>query len=115
MLASAAAFVLATACAGADAPARSAAAASVCPIRAGASVSQIDVFDGEPADQAFLAPDDDGKGQNTYTVKAIYAQGRYVTVRCHYGSTVVEDVKLPNPVTRCLFSGGAAHPALSCK
>ena len=105
-----AACCLATACAGADA-ARP--AASVCPAHAGAAVSQIDLFDGDPADQALLAPDDDQKGQDTYSVKSVYDAGRTLTIRCHYG-TDSEDVKLAKPVAQCKYAGDK-HPALTCK
>lgn len=87
---------------------------SVCAVHPGAPVTQIDIFDGDPAELAFLAPDDDQKASNTYTVKGVYAQGRHVTVRCHYGKTS-EDVVLKNPVSRCQYSGDDAHPALACK
>ena len=115
LAASAAACVLATACAGADAPPRRAAAAGVCPVHKDAGVTQIDIFDGDPAGLAFLAPDDERDGQGIYTVKDIYAKGRIVTVRCHYGGSVAEDVRLTQPVARCVFSGGDAHPRLDCK
>jgi hypothetical protein len=39
----------------------------VCPARPDAAVTQIDLFDGDPADQAQLAPDDDRAGANTYS------------------------------------------------
>jgi hypothetical protein len=110
-LAWAAACCLVSACAGAGA---AGGVNSVCPVRAGAAVTQIDVFDGDPADLAYLAPDDERKAPGTYTVKGIYDQGRYVTIRCHYGADSV-DVKLADRVERCRFSGGDAHPALSCK
>ena len=32
-------------------------AAGICPLRTGASPSQIDVFDGDPSEQVILAPD----------------------------------------------------------
>lgn len=111
LLAWLAAGCMLTACAGAGAAGDS---ASVCPIRKDAGVTQIDVFDGDPADLAYLAPDDDKQGSDTYTVKGIYDHGRYVTVRCHYGAASV-DVKLADRVARCRFSGGDAHPALACK
>lgn len=115
LAASAAACVLATACAGADAPGHHVAAPGVCPVHANAAVTQIDIFDGDPAGLAFLAPDDERDGEGVYTVKDIYAKGRIVTVRCHYGASVVEDVRLTKPVARCLFSGGDAHPTLVCE
>lgn len=101
-----------SACAAADASPKPA-VAGVCPLRAGAPPSQIDVFDGDPSEQAILAPDDDGPGANTYTVKDVYVQGRAVTIRCHYGQDSV-DVKLPTPVTACRFSGDDHHAQISC-
>lgn len=88
--------------------------AGVCSLRGGVSPSQIDVFDGEPSEQVLLAPDDDGAGANTYTVKDIYAQGRAVTIRCHYGTESV-DVKLANPVKACRYSGDDKHAQITCK
>jgi hypothetical protein len=99
---------LATACADAAPP-----AASVCPARPDAAVTQIDLFDGDPADQAQLAPDDDRAGTNTYSVKGVYDAGRTLTIRCHYGHATT-DVKLAKPVAQCRYSGDA-HPALACK
>jgi hypothetical protein len=97
----------------ADAPPKQA-PAGVCPPRAGASPSQIDVFDGDPSEQAFLAPDDDRKGANTYTVKSVYDQGRTVTVRCHFGKEAV-DVKLTKPVSACRYSEDGGRPQIVCK
>jgi hypothetical protein len=102
---------MATACA--DAAPRAAGAASVCPARANATVTQIDLFDGDPADQAQLAPDDDQGGANTYSVKGVYDAGRTLTIRCHYGGATT-DVKLTKPVAQCRYSGDA-HPALACR
>ena len=106
-----AAACMATACAGADVAHH---VQTVCPVRPGAPVSQIDLFDGDPADQALLAPDDDKKGSNTYSVKSVYDAGRSLTIRCHYGEAST-DVKLVKPVTTCTYSEAAAHPALSCR
>lgn len=90
------------------------AVAGVCPLQGGASPSQIDVFDGAPVEQVILAPDDAGAGANTYTVKDVYAQGRSVTIRCHYGQAVI-DVKLARPVTACRYSDGDGHAQMACK
>jgi len=95
-------------------PAPQPAAAGVCPLRAGAWPSQIDVFDGDPSEQVLLAPDDDKAGANTYTVTEVYAQGRTVTIRCHYGKEAV-DVKQTAPVAACRYSGDDKHPQLACK
>lgn len=88
-------------------------AASVCPARPDAAVTQIDLFDGAPADRALLAPDDDLAGGNTYSVKGVYDAGRTLTIRCHYGEATT-DVKLAKPVARCRVSGDT-RPALACK
>ena len=60
-------------------------ATGVCPPRPGAAVTQIDIFDGDPAERAYLAPDDAMAGTNIYSVKSVYDAGRMLTVRCHYG------------------------------
>ncbi len=102
---------LAAACASADAAKQE---DSVCPVRPGPAVSQIEIFDGDPAELVSLAPDDDAKGANTYAVAGVYDQGRYLTIRCHYGNASL-DVRLPTRVAQCRFSGGDAHPKLACK
>jgi hypothetical protein len=113
-LAGAAAAGLVSACAGAGA-APPPPAAGVCPLRAGAAPTQIDVYDGDPSEQAILAPDDSaGAGANTYTVQQVYAAGRIVTIRCHYGRDVV-DVPLPRPVAACRFSGDERRPQVACR
>ena len=111
MLAWLVACSMATACATADAAKGS---DGVCPVRPGAAVNQIEIFDGDPSELASLAPDDDQKGANTYTVKGVYDQGSYITIRCHYGNASM-DVKLSDRVAQCKFSGGDAHPKLACK
>jgi hypothetical protein len=90
------------------------AATGVCPLHAGVAPSQIDVFDGDPSEQVILAPDDDRAGANTYTVKDVYAQGRTVTIRCHFGKEAV-DVKLTQPVTACRYSGDDGHAQMACR
>jgi hypothetical protein len=57
-------------------------AASVCPVRAHTTVRQIDLFDGPPADLAYLAPADPDRAPNLYPVREVYQQGRIVTIRC---------------------------------
>jgi hypothetical protein len=111
LLACVAAAFMATACAGADAARTT---QSVCPMHAGAPVTQIDLFDGDPADQALLAPDDDKAGANTYSVKPVYDAGRVLTIRCHRGAAS-EDVKLTKPVAQCRYVEPGGHPALTCK
>ncbi len=97
-----------------SAPAADKPAKGVCPSRAGASPSQIDVFDGDPSEQVLLAPDDDKAGANAYTVKDVYAQGRTVTIRCHYGKDSV-DVKLAAPVNACRYPGDGRHAQMTCR
>ena len=75
-----------------------------CPIRQGQHLIQIDIFDGNPADLAYLAPDDDERGINTYTLKKIYRSGGFATVRCKYSEGGVLDIKLVKAVWRCKFA-----------
>ena len=89
-------------------------APGVCPLRAGAWPSQIDVFDGDPAEQVQLAPDDEQARVGTYQVDGVYAQGRTVTIRCQFGPQAV-DVKLTKPVKRCRDSGDAPHAQIVCR
>ena len=77
-------------------------ALKVCPVRSDSKVKQIDIFDGDPKDLAYLAPDDDIS--NTYTVGGIYERGSIVTVRCKYKNGEVVDVPLTDRMDKCVFS-----------
>ncbi|MDO8714001.1 MAG: hypothetical protein Q7K13_05930 [Polynucleobacter sp.] len=91
-------------------------ASGICPDRKQDVVQQITIFDRDPADLASLAPDDDTKGVNTYTLKHIYKAGRIVTVRCSYGAGLVLDVTLKNPVNLCIFKRSKAGvPSILCR
>jgi hypothetical protein len=78
--------------------------APVCPAQSKAVVTQIDIFDGPPQDQAYLAPDDEQHAPNTYTLSGIYDEGRTVTVRCHYSGGQQRDVELKQRVKQCRFA-----------
>jgi hypothetical protein len=82
--------------------------------RTGVSPNQLDVLDGDPSELVLLAPDDDGRRANTYTVKDIYAQGRTIAIRCHFGKEAI-DVKLANPVAACRHSGGNGRAQITCR
>lgn len=98
-------------CAGIEADAK-----DVCPARANEKVKQIDIFDGKPEELAFLAPDDDEKAPNTYTLKNIYEQGRIVTIRCTYDSGFIFELPMKDKVDNCHFSRSKAGvPKLVCK
>ena len=91
-------------------------AKGVCPTRNHEKVQQIDIFDGNPEELAYLAPDDDEKAPNTYTLKHIYEKGRTVTIRCTYDSGFVFELALKKKVNRCNFSRSkTGTPALVCK
>ncbi|WP_157599000.1 STY0301 family protein [Rhodanobacter sp. Root561] len=91
--------------------------ASVCPQRGHARVQQIDIFDGNPKDQAFLAPDDPDKAPDSYTLGPILDHGGKVTVRCHYDDDVVRDVALTSHERTCRYlePQGRVSAALICK
>ncbi|MEE3626114.1 STY0301 family protein [Nitrospirillum sp. BR 11752] len=76
----------------------------VCPARPGDKVKSLNVFDGKPEDMFNLAPDDEGAGQDTFTVGEIYKAGRMVTIRCIYTSGTVTDVELKDKVEQCKAS-----------
>jgi hypothetical protein len=86
-------------------------------MRSHASVQQIDIFDGKPEDQAYLAPDDPDTAPNTYTVGGIYDQGRTIFVRCHYDDEQVRDVELKQRTETCRYTEtGKTHlAALVCQ
>lgn len=74
----------------------------VCPVRSANKVKQIDIFDGDPKDLAYLAPDDEIS--NTYTVSGIYQRGSSVTVRCKYKNGEIVEVPLSGAIDQCVFS-----------
>jgi len=90
---------------------------SVCPKRGDTSVRQIDIFDGKPEDQAYLAPDDPETAPNTYTVGEIYNQGRTVTVRCHYSNGQTYEAEMKQRMQICRYTeAGKKHSAtLMCQ
>ena len=91
-------------------------AKSVCAKRANEKIQQIDIFDGDPLELAYLAPDDDQTAPNTYTLNYIYEKGQIVTIRCKYDSGFVYDVELKNKVSQCKFyRNKSGNPALICK
>jgi hypothetical protein len=86
----------------------------VCPKRQHERLQQIFIFDGKPEEMAYLAPDDDTGG--TYTLAAIYKEGRTVTVRCQYDKGAVYDVELKRAVNKCKYSESRSGvPKLICK
>lgn len=89
-------------------------AAGVCPPRAGLPATQVEVFDGDPAELASLAPDDEDGGPAVYRVGYVYRQGRHVTIRCHYGGKTI-DVPLVQPVATCRSTGDDRHPQVACE
>jgi hypothetical protein len=91
--------------------------ASVCPVRAHTTVRQIDLFDGPPADQAYLAPADPDRAPNLYPVREVYQQGRIVTIRCQYADGQVQDMPLATPVDQCRYreAGRQRTPTLVCR
>ncbi len=86
----------------------------VCPVHGKNKVKQIDIFDGDPKELAYLAPDDDAS--NTYTVSSVYEHGNVVTVRCKYSNGKVIDVPLTRVVDKCIFSRSKqGESSLVCK
>ncbi|MEP6606593.1 MAG: STY0301 family protein [Nitrosospira sp.] len=90
---------------------------SVCPKQDHATVQQIDIFDGKPEDEAYLAPDDPDKAPNSYTLSDIYTQGRTVTVRCSYNNGQVRNVELNRRTQTCRYleAGKNRSAALVCR
>ena len=88
----------------------------VCPARHGGTLQQIYLFDGTPEDLAYLAPDNDTTASNVYSLKAIYDEGRFVTVRCKYKSGSVIDVEMKNRIEKCTFpKSKAGYGNLRCR
>lgn len=91
-------------------------AKGVCPDRVHEKVRQISIFDGNPDELAYLAPDDDEKASNTYSLGYIYEKGNIVTIRCTYGSGFVFNISMRNKINRCKYSlSKAGTPILVCK
>lgn len=88
----------------------------VCPEIKHDKVRQIYIFDGQPSELAYLAPDDSETAPDTYTLSKIYDEGRSVTIRCEYESATVRDIELKNRVRTCRSSESkTGEPRLTCK
>lgn len=89
---------------------------SVCPVFQKKTLVHIELFDGQPESQAFLAPDNDAAGSNLYSVGAIYDRGDLVVVRCKYSQGKVVTVPLSKRVAICTYKEDRRKvPALYCK
>ena len=80
-----------------------ASALDVCPARPNDAIQQIYLFDGRPEELAFLAPDGAATASNVYTLRSIYDNGGFVTVRCAYKSGSIVDVELKCKTNKCTF------------
>jgi hypothetical protein len=74
---------------------------NLCPARQSDIVKYIDVFDGRPNELAYLAPDSQRSGVDTFIVGGIYDSGRSVTVRCKYASGQITDIEIKQKVDMC--------------
>ena len=89
---------------------------AVCPARPGDLVQAIDVFDGPPADLAYLAPDGRRNGASVFTLGTVYAEGRTVTIRCKYRSGAATDVEVTARVEACTARREASgNVAVACR
>jgi hypothetical protein len=77
-------------------------AAAVCPARPSDIVQSIDVFDGAPAELAYLAADGRRNGADVFTLGQIRAAGRAVVVRCKYRSGASVDVEVAAAASECM-------------
>lgn len=88
----------------------------VCPTRTGDIVQAIDVFDGAPAELAYLAPDGQRNGASVFTLGPVYAEGRTVTIRCKYRSGASTDVEVTPRVEACTARReNSGNVAVSCR
>lgn len=85
-----------------------------CPVRSNDRIVQVAIFDGDPAELAFLGPDDEER-PNVYTVGGIYDQGRYVTIRCHYVGGAALDIPLKRRVQQCIYAQHKSNVNFACK
>lgn len=73
------------------------------------------VFDGPPEELASLVPDEGADDSGTWNLGYVFEHGRDVWVRCFYGQTVHEDVRVPGPVATCTYqSTKAGEVSMSC-
>ncbi|WDD93911.1 hypothetical protein Bsp3421_004014 [Burkholderia sp. FERM BP-3421] len=93
-----------------------ASSAPVCPVRDGAPLRFVDVFDGAPDEQATLVPDQAGATAGNWQLGYVYDAGRFVTVRCKYADGQASDVKLAKRIARCDYRIGADKTlGLNCR
>ena len=92
-------------------------AADVCASKVNGPAKQIYIFDGPPEDNAYQMPDGEtGKNSDTYSVAAIFKNGRVVTIRCIFKNDKVVDVLLSKSTKSCKYSENKKGEAfLECK
>ena len=98
------------------ASAQPALAAEACPAREGQPLRYVDVFDGSPEEMATLVPDRAAKTSGYWQLGYVYADGRFVTLRCKYADGQARDVKLTNKIARCDYRIDARKTlSLTCR
>jgi hypothetical protein len=92
-----------------------AAGAEVCAAKSQA-LRSVTVFDGPPAEQASLVPDQEGKSGSSWELGYVYDAGRTVWVRCQYADGTSADVQLSAKVGKCEYKAVKKNEIkLSCQ
>jgi hypothetical protein len=87
-----------------------------CPVLAGEELQLVDVFDGSPAEQAYLVPDSTNDEGGVWRLGYVFDAGRFVTVRCKYTHGHAIDLTIATRVARCQYtSQGAAGLKMVCQ
>ena len=73
----------------------------ICPLRHGAPLQFVDVFDGAPERLAYLIADEFKKQSGFWNLAYIYDANRFVTIRCKYEDKQILDVKINYKIDRC--------------
>jgi hypothetical protein len=84
--------------------------AAGCPVRADDPLSNIDVFDGSPEEQAYLVPDTATDERGSWSLAYVYDAGRVVTLRCKYARGAPVDIRIGQRIAQCRYArppGGA--------
>jgi len=87
-----------------------------CPAVPGARQTNVQVFDGPPADGASLIADSGDMHHGTWALGYVYDSRRVVSVQCGYADGQTREIVLKSRVDTCSYlidKSGSAH--LSCK
>ena len=74
-----------------------------CPVKENTTLKNIDLFDGDPKENAYLMLDEEGTNKGSLDVSYVYEANRHITLRCKYSDASIEDLRILQPVRECSY------------